>query len=49
MEPRGFRLQTHENDEETLFRDVMVLDDLISEMGKELREAGKALRRVALE
>ena len=35
--------------EETLCRYIMVLDDVISEMEKELREAGKALRRVALE
>ena len=32
-----------------LFRDIMVLDDVISEVVKELREAGKALRRVTLE
>ena len=43
------RIGAPAENEEALFRDIMVLDDVISEMEKELREAEEALWRVMLE
>ena len=43
------RIGVTKESEEALFRDILVLDDVISEMDKEQREAGKALSRVAVE
>ena len=46
---KKLRIGVPTESEEALFRDVMVLDDVISEMEKDLREAGKDLWQVILE
>ena len=43
------RIGATEQSQETIFQDMLALDSMISEIEKELREAGKELRRVTLE